>query len=339
MNATPVAARVVGDDSVHNAARLSAFEADREARREKLAAVEAEVVRICAQVAEFTGQEEAEALLAAVEADFHSRLESTNLFEKRLAVAVRDREDARANLAVAEEVVRDVDLSVAELKALMVRREGELRTEMNERLSAMRAEIDATIARLEADHAAWLDAERRTWLNVFTHHLPVGQRDIKGIEHLWRGGAALRGAQLAGVNLSSMDLAGVDLSDTNLQGANLSGANLRGANLREANLREGANLRGANLAGADLSGADLRSMEDKVNRYTTCFDDTDITDVVWTGAIFWGKVEPDHRPSSGRDGSGTHPWFRRVTGKIPKASEGHQGLNVEPPPPSRSLSY
>ena len=100
-------------------------------------------------------------------------------------------------------------------------------------------------------------------------------------------GANLRRALLVDTRLNQADLrladlSGIDASNASMFAADMRGATLLDANLAGANLRS-VDLRGAHLEGADLSGADLTGA--LIGTEADLNAETDLTDVVWTGAI------------------------------------------------------
>ena len=124
------------------------------------------------------------------------------------------------------------------------------------------------LARVLADHRAWLDSD--------------GQSGKK---------ADLSHAQLQGLSLWSADLREADLSYASLQGANLDHARLRGANLRHAKM-EAASLWQANLRDADLSYTGLqRAKLDHADLSGANLLHADLTGASLWGAQLWALLE------------------------------------------------
>ena len=141
--------------------RMAALNAKCASRRAELETAEADLARHRMQVAEYVISDEAEldALLAAIAEDFEAHVASKKPFVRKLALAVATKNKADRALSLAEEAVRDVNLTPGQLKAEMrqrldeqerafARERDELRAEnagLRERLDALEAVVAAVV--------------------------------------------------------------------------------------------------------------------------------------------------------------------------------------------------
>ena len=87
------------------------------------------------------------------------------------------------------------------------------------------------------------------------------------------------------LNIQSSYLSGANLANANLSNAYIVGSQLDGADLSGAYL-SGANISFSSLVGANLSGANLSN----TNLENAAFLNANLTDVIWTGAYYYGSV-------------------------------------------------
>ena len=141
--------------------RMAALNAICASRRAELETAEADLTRHRTQVAFYVITDEAEldALLLAIAADTEAHVSSEKPFVRQLALAVATKNKAERALSLAEEAVRDVDLTPGQLKAEMRQRldeqerafaceRDELRAEnvsLRERLDALEAVVAVVV--------------------------------------------------------------------------------------------------------------------------------------------------------------------------------------------------
>ena len=120
--ATPVVeARAVppSDAGEGLSSRMAALNANCASRRAELETAEADLARHRMQVAEYAISDEPEldALLTAIAEDVEAHVASEKPFVRKLALAVATKNKADRALSLAEEAVRDVNLTPGQLKA------------------------------------------------------------------------------------------------------------------------------------------------------------------------------------------------------------------------------
>ena len=163
--ATPVVeARAVPPSAAGEglSSRMAALNANCASRRAELETAEADLARHRMQVAKYVISDGAEldALLLTIAEDVEAHCASEKPFVRELALAVATKNKAERALSLAEEAVRDVDLTPGQLKAEMrqrldeqerafARERDELRAEnagLRERLDALEAVVAAVVA-------------------------------------------------------------------------------------------------------------------------------------------------------------------------------------------------
>ena len=105
------------------------------------------------QLADAIGEEEARALLVKVASDPSAFLDDKRRLVREAAYALQAADNSEADVIKTEQTLADINLTVPELKAMMVKREAEMYADMETQMAAMREEMESKLSTMRAEMA------------------------------------------------------------------------------------------------------------------------------------------------------------------------------------------